>query len=43
MQILMQKIMQGMATPEDKKKFGEVWQERVETIFDNIDKVITVH
>jgi formylmethanofuran dehydrogenase subunit E len=43
MQILMQKIMQGMATPEDKKKFGEVWQERVEAIFDNIDKVITVH
>jgi formylmethanofuran dehydrogenase subunit E len=42
MQILMQKIMQGMATPEDKKKFGEVWQERVEAIFDNIDKVITV-
>jgi formylmethanofuran dehydrogenase subunit E len=42
MQILMQKIMQGMATPEDKKKFGEVWQERVEAIFDNIDKVISI-
>ena len=40
MQPLMQKIMQGIATPEEKKAFGEVWQDRVEKIFANIDKVI---
>jgi formylmethanofuran dehydrogenase subunit E len=42
MQPLMQKIMQGRATAEDKKRFGEVWQERVEAIFSNIDEVIGV-
>jgi len=31
-QQLMQKIMQGIATPEDKKRFGELWQERVKNI-----------
>jgi hypothetical protein len=40
MQMLMQKIMQGIATPEEKKAFGEVWQDRVERIFSNIDGVI---
>lgn len=39
---LMQKIMQQTATQEDKQKFGEVWQKRVEEIFDNISKVITI-
>jgi len=38
----MGKIMQGMATPEDRASFGEIWQKRVEEIFNNIDKVITV-
>ncbi|SFP76330.1 FmdE family protein [Hydrogenimonas thermophila] len=31
-QQLMQKIMQGNALPEDKKQFGELWQERVKKI-----------
>jgi len=31
-QQLMQKIMQGIATQEDKKRFGELWQERVKKI-----------
>jgi len=42
MQELMGKLMQGAATPEEKKEFGELWQSRVEAIFKNIDKVITV-
>lgn len=42
MQPLMQKIMQGLATIEDKKRFGQFWQERVEAIFSNIDGVIKV-
>ncbi len=41
-QELMQKIMQGVATPEEKKSFGELWQQRVENIFKNIDTVITI-
>jgi hypothetical protein len=41
-QELMQKIMQGIATPEEKISFGKLWQQRVENIFANIDKVITV-
>ena len=39
---LMQKIMQNQATEEDKKLFGNLWQERVENIFKNIPKVISV-
>ncbi|OQX72544.1 MAG: hypothetical protein B6D59_08225 [Campylobacteraceae bacterium 4484_4] len=31
-QVLMQKIMQGTATQEEKRRFGEVWQERVKKI-----------
>ena len=42
MQELMGKLMQGAATPEEKKKFGELWQSRVEAIFNSIDEVITV-
>jgi hypothetical protein len=41
-QELMQKIMQGVASPEDKESFGGIWQQRVEMIFNNVDKVITV-
>ena len=37
---LMQKLMQGKATQEEKIKFGTLWQQKVETIFLNIDKVI---
>ncbi len=40
-QSLMQKIMQDIATADDKKLFGELWQQRVENIFNNVDKVIT--
>jgi len=32
---LMQKVMQGAATPEEKKRFGELWQERVAEILLN--------
>jgi formylmethanofuran dehydrogenase subunit E len=35
MQPLMQKIMQGVATSEEKKRFGELWQARVEKILLN--------
>jgi len=41
-QELMQKIMQGRATPEEKGSFGGIWQQRVEKIFNNVDEVITV-
>jgi len=39
---LMQKIMQGIATNEEKISFGKLWQNRVENILTNIDKVITI-
>lgn len=39
---LMQKIMQNQATQEEMKLFGQLWQKRVEAIFQNISKVITV-
>jgi len=39
---LMQKIMQNNATQEETKLFGQLWQQRVEAIFANISKVITV-
>ena len=41
-QELMQKIMQGVATSQEKKLFGKFWQERVKHIFENITKVITI-
>jgi len=40
MQPLMQKMMQGMATPAEMKEFGELWQDRVQKIFENSDSVI---
>jgi formylmethanofuran dehydrogenase subunit E len=39
---LMQKMMQGAATEEEKTAFGKLWQQRVENIFDNIDKVVKI-
>jgi len=42
MQPLMQKIMQGIATPQEKKAFGEAWQDRVERIFANINEVVKI-
>ncbi len=41
-QEVMQRLMQGMATPEDKADFGTMWQKRVAAILANSDKVITV-
>lgn len=41
-QQLMQKIMQKSASMEERKEFGKLWQERVENIFLNTDKVITI-
>jgi formylmethanofuran dehydrogenase subunit E len=40
--ILMQKMMQNQATQEEKIEFGNLWQERVQNIFGNIDKVIKI-
>jgi hypothetical protein len=40
-QELMGKIMQGTATQEEKKEFGELWQDRVKRIFDSVENVIT--
>ena len=42
MQPLMQCIMQGTASKEEKERFGELWQERVANIFANSHKVITI-
>ena len=40
---LMQKALQGKATDEEKKLFGELWQERVEKILvDRFDEVVSV-
>lgn len=41
-QELMGKISKGEATKEEKKEFGKLWQERVQNIFENIDKVVIV-
>ncbi|WP_044415997.1 FmdE family protein [Halarcobacter anaerophilus] len=39
---LHQKIRQNRALEEEKIEFGKLWQERVNTIFKNIDKVVTI-
>ncbi len=39
---LMQKTMQGAASKEEMKRFGVLWQERVERIFENREQVISV-
>jgi len=39
---LMQKILSAQASADEKKLFGTLWQDRVERIFKNIDKVVTV-
>ncbi len=41
-QQLMPKLMQNIATQEEKKEFGMLWQQRVESIFNNIDQVIKI-
>ena len=40
-QALMQKIMQKVASKDDKIEFGKAWQDRVRRIFENIDSVIS--
>lgn len=42
MQQLMQKMMGGMASKEEAKEFGALWQDRVERIMANIPSVIRV-
>jgi hypothetical protein len=42
MQPLMQKMMGGVATPQEIKEFGELWQERVKRIFENSSSVVTI-
>ena len=39
---LMQKMMQNMASDNEIKEFGALWQDRVKRIFENADKVIKV-
>ena len=39
---IMEKLMENKATEEEKKEFGRLWQNRVEKIFDNKDKVIKI-
>ena len=39
---LMNKIMYGQGSKDDMKEFGSLWQKRVENIFLNVDKVITI-
>ena len=39
---LMQKMIQGIASKDEKVLFGKLWQQRVESIFNNISKVITI-
>ena len=41
-QELMGKLMQGVATAEEKQEFGELWQSRVEAIFNKMDEVVTI-
>ncbi len=42
MQPLMQKMMSGNAEPSEMKEFGELWQDRVERIFQNTNNVIKI-
>lgn len=42
MQPLMQRMLQGVASKEEKERFGELWQKRVADIFAHADDVITV-
>ncbi|MEN4046401.1 FmdE family protein [Sulfurimonas sp. NWX367] len=39
---LMQKLTSGAASPEEIKHFGELWQERVKRIFENLEEVVEV-
>ena len=39
---LMQKILSGAASADEKKLFVELWQDRVKRVFENSDKVISI-
>ncbi len=39
---LMKKLGSGKATAQDVKEFGEMWQDRVQRIFENLDVVVEV-
>lgn len=40
--LLMETIMQGTATTNEKLEFGQLWQNRVKRIFDSYEQTITV-
>lgn len=42
MQMLMQKILQNIASENEIKEFGVLWQDRVKRIFENLKEVIKV-
>jgi hypothetical protein len=42
MNYLMQKCMKGNATKEERKEFGIFWQQRVEEISKNMEKVVKI-
>jgi len=42
MKTLMQKILTNSANDDEKKLFGNLWQERVEKIFKNYKSVIEI-
>ncbi|MCK9473583.1 FmdE family protein [Sulfurimonas sp.] len=42
MQQLMQKMMGGMANQAEIKEFGDLWQDRVKRIFENMSSVVKV-
>jgi len=39
---LMQKLGSGEASPEEVKKFGDLWQDRVRRIFENLEEVVSI-
>lgn len=40
--IIMQKLQQNIATDQEKKEFEILWQQRVNDIFNKVDKVINI-
>lgn len=40
---LMSKLISGEASAEEVKEFGNLWQDRVERIFENIDAVVEIN
>ena len=40
---LMQKLFNNIATKDEKTLFGKLWQKKVEDIFNNLDKVLTIY